>query len=786
MYIYMKAVKYLKYIDKLLKVLKTDRNTFFTYILTLFTIYIAVDRVTEILMMIFTGISVSYWGPFTYTIALACPVFAFLFSGNSQFAKYDNIKIMFIYLYAIALYIISISMFEQWLNALLWSLLLSVPNYVEIITNFSYLVQPAFQAISIYLPLVTAVQVFNFCYLQVDDTKDVKDSIKDYSGINLSKDTSSTGPYSFEMPFTTNKETGKTVKLVGSRRFDPMLVCGISGSGKTSLVFEPMIANDLEKKYFFTEASKEIGFAALKTGLATLNCPYGNEYINSNFSLNMLTPIEGKEKLYKAYMHKMIYDDFGKITYKNLGLTYMAPDDESLNNIIKIAQNYNIKVNIIDPANHNSLGLNPFALCSSPVEASELISDILDFTIKTNENNSEEIYTKAMGLEAVQNITILLAAIYSKVNNGILPTIENVIECLNNFDVVRSLCESLKQDQLLSNSYQEQIVYFTKHFYNDEFENKNFITYFAGKLNSLLRIPGLKNVLCNRENNIDMNKMLLEGQVNVVCTRRGDLGSELHKIFGLIFLNSMQYAVFQRPGNEKSRIPHFLYIDEFPEFICDTTTALFTMYRKYKIGVVVSSQNIAQLDVTSNSKQTILTNCASKLVFGGNSPEDNEFWSNDFGEEREWKYSQDMKLDPSKNVSSYGDIKGPKWAWKKIYNPGKFQSIGAKTCIYKFKNDGGKNDVGIMKLNLVAAKHKEAHKSKTFDFNKYLNNPTAYTKQEEEPAKTKFTPQKIDFDSMPDDIEIDPIQTDITDSSYLFDNEDAIIFDIKNKKNSEN
>ena len=29
----------------------------------------------------------------------------------------------------------------------------------------------------------------------------------------------------------------------------------------------------------------------------------------------------------------------------------------------------------------------------------------------------------------------------------------------------------------------------------------------------------------------------------------------------------MQYSVLRRPGNEKTRIPHFLYIDEFPDFI---------------------------------------------------------------------------------------------------------------------------------------------------------------------------------------------------------------------------
>ena len=71
----------LKYIDKFLKFLKTDRNTFLTYILTLVSVYLLVDRLLEMLFLFFTGISVSYWGPIKYTLAMACPIFAFLFSG---------------------------------------------------------------------------------------------------------------------------------------------------------------------------------------------------------------------------------------------------------------------------------------------------------------------------------------------------------------------------------------------------------------------------------------------------------------------------------------------------------------------------------------------------------------------------------------------------------------------------------------------------------------------------------------------------------------------------------
>ena len=48
-----------------------------------------------------------------------------------------------------------------------------------------------------------------------------------------------------------------------------------------------MIAKDMENKYFFRETSKELAYTALKTNIATLNNPYSNEYINSNFSLNM-------------------------------------------------------------------------------------------------------------------------------------------------------------------------------------------------------------------------------------------------------------------------------------------------------------------------------------------------------------------------------------------------------------------------------------------------------------------------------------------------------------------
>ena len=94
-------MKRLKIIDNFLKFLKTDRNTFATYILTLISAYVLVDRFVELMFMIFTGVSYSYWGPIEYTLAFAALIFAFYFSFGSKFVKADIDKLRFFNTYVI-------------------------------------------------------------------------------------------------------------------------------------------------------------------------------------------------------------------------------------------------------------------------------------------------------------------------------------------------------------------------------------------------------------------------------------------------------------------------------------------------------------------------------------------------------------------------------------------------------------------------------------------------------------------------------------------------------------
>ena len=773
----------MKIFDKFLKFLKTDRNTFLTYILTVITIYLAVDRLIEMMFMILSGVSVSYWGPLQYTLAIACPIFAFLFSGSSTFVKADQMKLGFFYLYCISLYIIGISMVVQWFNLLCWLLFMATPGYVSVVTEFSNLIQPAFQSLAVYIPLVTFYPLFKKLFTWINDTKDIRDSIMDYGGINLSEKKENTGAYSVELPLYSDKKTGANVVMTEQGRFQSTFICGVSGSGKTSMLFEPMMAKDIEKKFFFKEASKELGYTALKTGLAYLKYPYDNSYLNDNFNLNMLVPNSGKEKLFKAYLKKMIaYDGGNSILYRDLGFTSISPDYESTSRILEVANNYNIPVNLIDPANPDSPGLNPFAF-DDPVKIAIIISSVLKEMYTYAGRDIEESFRQNVTLQAVENVSILLKEMYPRLNGELLPNLEDMLNMFNDFSLVEKMCKQLEAIPELAKKYSLQLGYFKKNFYangvNRE-ETEKYISAATTQLDTLLRVQGVRNILCNRSNNLNYDDILANGEITLVCTRRGDLGATVHTAFGLFFLLLMQYSVLRRPGNEKSRVPHFLYIDEFPDFITHATTNMFTLYRKYRVGIIISAQNLRQLGEQNKSKyrETILANCANKFIFGNNTPEDNAWWELELGTKREWTFKYNYDTEKIQYDSKYGDAQ---FKWKQNYSAGKVQSLKAKQCMYKVKNIAGKSSVGIMKVDLLDSKYHEPHYGKHFNFSRFTN---GIAEEESKPKKEKFNLKNLEFDKSSNG-DIDPIKNNTTDSNFIIDNEDAIIFDINRKNNKD-
>lgn len=772
----------MKYIDKFLKKLNTNRNTFATYILTLCTAYIVVDRIAEMLLMIFTGVSYSYWGPIQYLFALACPCFAFAFCPSSKFAKTKGYKVTLFYVFITAFYVVAISMFTQWLNMGAWLLLLSVPNYTELITEFSDLVTPAFVSISLYLPLVTVYPFFKFVYFKVKDDPLKIRSLWDFRGIDLSDKKEGHGPYTCEVFVCVDDDYNKKIIMPETSRYQSLFVCGGSGTGKTSLIYEPLIAKDIERKYFFREASKELGFTALKTRIAILNKPYDNDYLNKNFNLNMLSPAVGKENIFNTYLKKMTLGTiYGKTIYRDLGLTLMAPDYEVIAHMTDVCKNFGIEYDVIDPSDSSSIGLNPFVY-DEPSKIAVTISSVLKAMFLVSHDDPEESYRGDVSTQAIENTVILLKEMYPRMNEGALPNMEDLLKLFTNFELIEKMCEIMSHDEELKEKYSIQLTYFKKNFYKNapgKQEIEKYIYTAVSQLDNLLRIPGIKPILCNRHNNVNFDTALAEGKMIFICTRRGDLGATGHKAFGLFYLLSMQDAVLRRPGNEATRIPHFLYIDEFADFICRATEPMFTLYRKFKVAPTISVQSLSQLEVhgqKENYKSLILSNCANKIFTGHADYDEIVWWENEFGSHREWVYSSSMDM----SKLEY-DPKASGVSWKYVANikAGKLQALTLTKCGYKIMGDKGMLQGGTGKFEFLQSKYKEPQNIKNYDFSKYSNGAIAET-EEDNDSKKKFDLKNLNF--MDENNEYNPIQTDVTDSKYLFDNEDAIIVNFKKGK----
>ena len=224
-------------------------------------------------------------------------------------------------------------------------------------------------------------------------------------------------------------------------------------------------------------------------------------------------------------------DQIGTIVYRNLGISVLTPDVDCAARVIEMLNCFHIPVHLIDPAVHESPGLNPFIL-NSPQLCGLIISMLLKEAYDTSNTEPEEAYYQNAAHQAIQNIVLLLKAIHPRIHNGELPNLEDVLNCFVNFDLVEEMCEELKKDDTLREANQLILAYFEQNFYRDSDgrrEMKRFIHFAAAQLDYLLRTTDIKKILCDRQTNLMYKDVLEKGECVVCCTRAPDIGGLPHK-----------------------------------------------------------------------------------------------------------------------------------------------------------------------------------------------------------------------------------------------------------------
>ena len=127
-------------------------------------------------------------------------------------------------------------------------------------------------------------------------------------------------------------------------------------------------------------------------------------------------------------------------------------------------------------------------------------------------------------------------------------------------------------------------------------EKKEMIPYFQSKFGALTTTPILRNIIWQPESSFDIGEAMDSWKIIMMNLSKGKMGDINANLLGMMIVSQVRLAAFRRANlPEDERVPHFLYIDEFQNFVTPSIESILSEARKYKLGLVLAHQYLEQL-----------------------------------------------------------------------------------------------------------------------------------------------------------------------------------------------
>lgn len=162
---------------------------------------------------------------------------------------------------------------------------------------------------------------------------------------------------------------------------------------------------------------------------------------------------------------------------------------------------------------------------------------------------------------------------------------------------------------------QEVVDFFTTaHKMTGEQSFENFAPYITSKLIRLTEDAYLTPIITGNDRNIDYRKLIDEGNILLVKMDKGRIGMDNVSLLGRMIISSISLAAMSRANQKKSdRIPFYLFIDEFQNFISSEIGSAMSEVRKYGLTLILANQTLGQLN--SQTIEGLMGNVGSMVFF---------------------------------------------------------------------------------------------------------------------------------------------------------------------------
>jgi len=134
------------------------------------------------------------------------------------------------------------------------------------------------------------------------------------------------------------------------------------------------------------------------------------------------------------------------------------------------------------------------------------------------------------------------------------------------------------------------------------------------KVGAFLADPLLYRILTAPTSSFDLRQIMDEGKLLLVNLAKGKLGEDTAGLMGAMLVAQLGLAAFSRAdASERSRRDFWVYLDEFQSFTTLSLATMLSELRKYRVGMVLAHQYLAQLDLPI--RDAILGNVGTILAF---------------------------------------------------------------------------------------------------------------------------------------------------------------------------
>jgi uncharacterized protein DUF87 len=157
-----------------------------------------------------------------------------------------------------------------------------------------------------------------------------------------------------------------------------------------------------------------------------------------------------------------------------------------------------------------------------------------------------------------------------------------------------------------------------RRFFEKEFASNSFRAtrqQIKQRLYAVLSIPTFDRLFSAPKSKINFFDALNDGKIILINTAKDLLKQDGTAIFGRFVLALIEHAIMERAIlAEEDRTPVFLYIDEAQDYFDDTVETLLVQARKYRCGLTLAHQTLAQL--SPRLKAIFMSNTTIKLAGG--------------------------------------------------------------------------------------------------------------------------------------------------------------------------